>query len=126
MYGLIDKKLKVLKKNFLPELEAHYRDMGPTEVVRIPDVGHSLNKEGKDFQYESGKLPKITYKIVTFLNQYLGRGINPVGPQAKFFTKEQAAEFTRKAREEQIAERARREDELKNQQSRGKEPVSTR
>ena len=74
VYGLADKLLKPLKKNNMPELEAHYKDMGETEVVRYPNVRHRLSKEGKDHQLEAGKLPKLTYKILTFLNNYMGRG----------------------------------------------------
>lgn len=82
IYGLADKNIiRGFWKQFLPineanilELEKYYKNIGETEIVRIPDVMHQLNKEGKDLQFEAGKLPKLTYKIVTFLNRYLGRG----------------------------------------------------
>ncbi len=79
IYGLADQWLKPLKKNNMPELEQHYKDMGATEktIVRYPNVIHGLNKEGKDFQLEAGKLPELTYKAVTFLNGCLGRGRLP-------------------------------------------------
>ncbi len=77
IYGLADRWLKPLKGNNMPDLEKHYENMSKEkrrEIVRYPDVVHALNKEGKDLQFESGKLPKLTYKVVTFLNRYLGSG----------------------------------------------------
>jgi len=92
IYGLKDQWLRPLGKKYyifgkdnMPELEQHYEDFSSQEkdefgkvvgkvVVRYPDVIHALNKEGMDYQFETGKLPKMTYKIVTFLNRYLGSG----------------------------------------------------
>src|SRR3989338_5573261 len=61
-------------KTHQAELEDHYKKFGETEIIRIPNVNHMLNKEGKEKQFEGARLPRITYKIVTFFNQYLGRG----------------------------------------------------
>ena len=78
--GLKDQWVKPpwkIRKSFdelLEELQEYYEKLGATEMVRMPNVVHALNMEGKDFQFEAGKLPIITYKIVTFLNNYLGRG----------------------------------------------------
>jgi len=80
--GLADKKvLKGFWKSLVPftkpnllRLEDHYKSFGATEIVRIPDTDHFLNEEVRALYFEAGKLPKLTYKIVTFLNGYLGRG----------------------------------------------------
>jgi len=74
IYGLGDQLLRPLKKNNMQELEEHYKNFGETDIVRYPNVGHQLNKEGKDWEHLSGKLPRMTYKMVMFLNRYLGRG----------------------------------------------------
>ena len=57
----------------IDELEAHYKDFGG-EIIRIPNLNHSLTIEGNLTVFDVGRMPKITYKIVTFFNQYLGRG----------------------------------------------------
>jgi len=81
MYGLADQYLKPLKGNNMPELEKHYKSFGnpeKMEIVRYPSINHGLNKEGKSASSaEKGKYPKMTYKIITFLNGYLGRGRLP-------------------------------------------------
>jgi len=118
LYGLADQKFKLLKKNNLPELEAHYRDMGATELVRFPDLMHAMNKEGSDFQFESGQYPKITYKIVTFINDYLSRGKMPIGPQAKFWSKE------RENRERRKLELQSKIKAWKKSESKDREPVA--
>ena len=61
-------------KTHQAELEDHYKKFGETDIVRIPNVNHMLNKEGKETQFEGARLPRITYKIVMFFNRYLGRG----------------------------------------------------
>ena len=55
------------------ELEDHYRDFGG-EIIRIPNLNHTLTVEGNLAVFDNARMPKITYKIVTFFNQYLGRG----------------------------------------------------
>ncbi len=82
VFGLADKKLLMgFWKGLMPfaepnivSLEQHYKNFGAVDIVRIPSTDHFLNTEIHAIQFESGKLPRITYKIVTFLNQYLGRG----------------------------------------------------
>jgi len=76
-YGLSDQLLKPMEGKNMLELEGHYRSFGATEIVRYPDIDHGLNKEGEDKQLEAGKLPEMTYKIVNFLNNYLGAGKLP-------------------------------------------------
>ena len=65
----------------MPEIEQHYRDFGETDIMRLPNMGHNLNKEfsehGKyleEYSFESGKMPAVTYRVITFLNQHLGKG----------------------------------------------------
>lgn len=57
----------------ITELEDHYKKFGG-EIVRIPRLNHWLTQEGIYPNFDSARMPKITYKIVTFFNQYLGRG----------------------------------------------------
>jgi len=82
IYGLADKPMiKGLYKTLIPiteanklELEKHYANFGATDIVRVPDVDHYLNTDIKSVAFQAGRLPRITYKIVTFLNNYLGKG----------------------------------------------------
>lgn len=57
----------------IAELEAHYKDFRG-EIIRIPNLNHSLTVEGNLAAFDVGRMPKITYRIVTFFNQYLGKG----------------------------------------------------
>lgn len=70
--AMISKKFPVGRLQ-LNELEDHYNSFGG-EIVRIPNLNHTLTKEGNSKVFEVARMPKITYKIVTFLNQSLGRG----------------------------------------------------
>ena len=84
IYGLADKILLkgvwkgmlpmfLTKGNYMLELEKHYKNFGQNGIERVPGVDHSLNTEARE-RPAIGTLPKLTYKIVTFLNQYLGKG----------------------------------------------------
>jgi esterase/lipase len=57
----------------IDKLEAHYKDFGG-EIVRIPDLNHGLTREGYIKVFDVARMPKITKKIVMFLNKSLGRG----------------------------------------------------
>jgi len=75
MYGLADQYLKPLRGNNMPELENHYKSFGVKEIIRYPNINHGLNKEGKlEASADKGRYPKMTYKIITFLNAHLGKG----------------------------------------------------
>ena len=74
IYGLKDKVIKTVRSEIRLELEKHYKDLGETETKMYPNLSHKMNKEGQNFDFESGKMPEMTYKIVTFLNRYLGKG----------------------------------------------------
>ena len=69
----ISKLVHPVGKYQLNKLEAHYRDFGG-EIIRIPNLNHTLTVEGNLAVFDNIRMPKITYKIVTFFNQYLGRG----------------------------------------------------
>jgi len=74
IFSLKDQFLKPFQDSNMRELEDHYKEMGETEIVRYTNAWHSLNREGMEFEFGRAKLPKMTYKIVTFLNKYLGAG----------------------------------------------------
>jgi esterase/lipase len=65
--GLNVGKLKIT------DLESHYRDFGG-QIIRMGNVNHTLTVEGDLAVYDVARMPKITYKIVTFFNQHLGKG----------------------------------------------------
>jgi hypothetical protein len=56
------------------ELQKHYENFGATDIARVPDVDHFLNTDIRFITFQSARLPRIANKIVTFLNNYLGRG----------------------------------------------------
>ena len=57
----------------IDDFESNTKKFGG-EIVRIPGLNHWLTQEGANPNFDSARMPKITYKIVTFFNQYLGRG----------------------------------------------------
>ena len=97
IYGLGD--LKILK-SYIPrtiselglsvgkleieKLESNINEFGG-EIVRMPGLNHWLTQEGVLPNFDSARMPKITYKIVTFFNQYLGRGRMPQGKQSRVY-----------------------------------------
>jgi len=92
IYGLGDLKLlksyiprtisemtgKNVGKLHIDEFETNTKKFGG-EIVRIPGLNHWLTQEGASPNWDSARMPKITYKIVTFFNQNLGRGRMPPG-----------------------------------------------
>jgi len=86
VYGLFDYYINPFEKNNMEEIEQHYKDFGQTDIMRLPNASHNLNREVSSFErravdeasYESAQYPKMTYKIITFLNGYLGAGGMPV------------------------------------------------
>ena len=81
VYGIFDYYIEPFKKNNMPEIEQHYRDFGETDIMRLPNAGHSLNKEfseakkyKEEYSFESGKMPKVTYRVISFLNTHLASG----------------------------------------------------
>jgi|ETNmetMinimDraft_2_1059921.scaffolds.fasta_scaffold08073_2 esterase/lipase len=82
IYGLADKQvIKGFYRQFMSiteanklELQKHYENFGATDIARVPDVDHFLNTDIRFITFQSARLPRIANKIVTFLNNYLGRG----------------------------------------------------
>ena len=81
VYGIFDHYIQPWKKNNMPEMEQHYRDFGETDIIRLPNLGHNLNKEFsehskylEEYSFESGKMPKVTYRVISFLNAHLASG----------------------------------------------------